>query len=198
MLIVAGLVLLVALALAGGPGNAFDAATIDCATAQRLAYPALTMIGVTITHAGGAPALVGLTLLAAAILVRNSKPRALALLAIVLGGRLAVELLKATVARPRPAFDPHPVTVHSLSFPSGHAANSMISLVAIALLCAPPRRRPAALTVAIAASLAIGATRPLLGVHWPSDVLAGWIFGLLWALTAWSLLRTRLEPLRPG
>ena len=106
----------------------------------------------------------------------------------MLGGRLMVELLKQSVGRLRPDLEMHAVTVQSLSFPSGHAANSMIAFVAIALFCAPARRRGSALTLAIAASLAVGATRPLLGVHWPSDVLAGWIFGLAWAIGWWRIL----------
>ena len=56
------------------------------------------------------------------------------LLLIVLGGRLMVEILKQSIGRPRPDLDLHAVTVHSLSFPSGHAANSMITFVAIALV----------------------------------------------------------------
>ena len=80
--------------------------------------------------------------------------------AIVLGGRLMVEILKQSIGRPRPDLELHAVTVHSLSFPSGHAANSMIAFVAIALFCAPERRREAAVTLAIAASLVVGATRP--------------------------------------
>jgi len=113
---------------------------------------------------------------------------AAALIAIVLGGRLMVEVLKQLIARPRPDFDLHAVTFQSLSFPSGHAANSMTAFVAIALFCAPQQHRKASLIIAVAASLLVGVTRPLLGVHWPSDVLAGWIFGLVWAVGWWRIL----------
>ena len=191
-LIITGLILFVLLAIVGGSGNALDVSIVHTAIAQRLAHPGLTSAGVAISIGGGAPAIVGLTLLAFMFLaVRQHRRRAIALVGIILGGRLMVELIKAAVARPRPQFEAYPVPVHSLSFPSGHAANSMISFVAIALFCAPPRHRPAALTIAVTASLVIGSTRPLIGVHWPSDVLAGWIFGLVWTFAAWRLLSGR-------
>ena len=171
----------IALATVGGPLNRFDVAAIDALAAERLSHPFFTYAGIWISFAGGAPGTVGLSLLAAAFLIwRKRISSAATLLAITLGGRLLVEVLKAAIARPRPDLDLQAVTVRSLSFPSGHAANSMIAFVTIALLCAPERHRRAATTAAIVASLIVGATRPLLGVHWPSDVLAGWIFGLLW------------------
>lgn len=176
-----------ALAWLGGPGNAFDRAAIETLTAARLAYPTLTRAGIWITFAGGAPMTLLLALLGATFLVwRGRLGHASALLAIVLGGRLMVELLKQLIGRPRPDLD-YPVMVQSLSFPSGHAANSMIAFVAVALFCTPERHRKAAMTVAIGASLVVGATRPLLGVHWPSDALSGWIFGLLWVIGGWRI-----------
>ena len=198
-LIIVGLILFVVLAMVGGSGNALDVSIVHSAIAQRLAHPGLTGAGVAISIGGGAPAIVGLTLLAFMFLaVRQHRRRAITLVGIILGGRLMVELIKAAVARPRPQFEAYPVPVHSLSFPSGHAANSMISFVAIALFCAPPRHRPAALTIAVTASLVIGSTRPLIGVHWPSDVLAGWIFGLVWTLAAWRLLSGWLGAREPA
>ena len=101
----------------------------------------------------------------------------------VLGGRLVVELLKLAVDRPRPSFDPQPVAVSSLSFPSAHAANSMITFLTVALLIIPVRYRGMAVTAAISLSAAVGLTRPYLGVHWPSDVIGGWAFGTAWAVS---------------
>jgi len=190
LLAVFAILLWVVLAVAGGPLDRFDDAAIIALAEARAAYPFLTDAGIWITHAGSAPITLGLTLLGAALLVwRNQLANAAALLVIVLGGRLTVDFLKQSIGRVRPDLELAPVTVYSLSFPSGHAANSMIAFVATALFCAPARHRKAALTVAIAASLAIGATRPLLGVHWPSDVLGGWIFGLLWAIGWWRVSR---------
>lgn len=174
----------------GGPLNDFDRAAIDWGADARLLSPTLTRAGIWITFAGSAPVTLLVAMLGAAYLAwRGRLIQAAALVAIVLGGRLTVELLKLSIGRIRPDLELHAVAVQSLSFPSGHAANSMIAFVAVALFCGPDRHRGTALTFAIAASLAVGATRPFLGVHWPSDVLAGWIFGLAWAVGWWRVAR---------
>jgi undecaprenyl-diphosphatase len=78
--------------------------------------------------------------------------------------------------------------VHYQSFPSGHAANSMIVYLALALLAFDdPRHRRWAVAGALLLSFLIGLSRPMLGVHWPSDVVAGWAFGLLWTLLVLGL-----------
>lgn len=169
-----------------------DTAIVQFLADARAAQPPLTTLGLWVTSAGSAYATVALTLLGVAWLALAGRWRRMAvLLAVVLGGRLAIDGLKLLVERPRPSFGTHPVAVNSWSFPSGHAGNSMIAFVALALLVAPPRWRRPAIVAAIAASLAIGVTRPLLGVHWPSDVVAGWLFGLAW-VTGWlALARSR-------
>lgn len=144
---------------------------------------------VWLTHLGGAPFLLGIAAVAAAITLRRKVAEALLLAAIVLGGRMMVELLKWAFDRPRPAFDAHPVTTFSHSFPSGHAGNSMITFLAIALIALPQRWRAAGVGAAILLALAVGATRPVLGVHWPSDVLGGWLFGLAWVLACTAAWR---------
>jgi undecaprenyl-diphosphatase len=118
----------------------------------------------------------------------------LVLVAIVGLGRGLSELQKYWVARVRPDLEPHLVVVRTSSFPSGHAASSMIFYLALALaLTARTRwRRPAA-AGAILLSLAIGTSRVLLGVHWPSDVIGGWAFGMLWVLLTLRLAQ-RLFP----
>jgi len=198
---VAGSIMLlcVVLAVVGGPIHYFDQAAINALAAERLAHPALTHAGIRITQAGGAQVTLTLTLLGAALLMWHGRRfDAAALVAIVLGGRLVVDVLKQLIARPRPDLDLQAVTVQSLSFPSGHAANSMIAFVAVALFCTTEQRRKAALALAIIASLAVGATRPLLGVHWPSDVVAGWIFGLLWTVGWWRILATSSRGIGTG
>lgn len=128
---------------------------------------------------------------AATLTLKGHKRRAAALLLVTVGGRLIVELLKWATDRPRPQLFDYPMIVHSQSFPSGHASNSMIVYLAAALIAAPLLTRgrwPA--TAAIVLAIAIGFTRPMLGVHWPSDVLAGWALGLAWTLsTVWLLTR---------
>ena len=75
------------------------------------------------------------------------------------------------------------VAVKTSSFPSGHAASSMIFYLAIAIvLTAGTRWQRAAVAGAICFSLLIGLSRVMLGVHWPSDVIGGWAFGMLWVL----------------
>jgi undecaprenyl-diphosphatase len=108
---------------------------------------------------------------------------AIALVSVVAVGRGLAEAQKYWVARVRPDAEPHLVVVQSSSFPSGHAANSMIFYLAVALALTAGTRwqRPAAVG-AILLSLVIGTSRVMLGVHWPSDVIGGWSFGLLWVL----------------
>lgn len=107
----------------------------------------------------------------------------LVLLLIALLGRGLSEVQKYWIARVRPDLEPHLVVVKTSSFPSGHATSSMIFCLTLALaLTANTRwRRPAALA-AVLLSLLIGTSRVMLGVHWPSDVIGGWAFGMLWVL----------------
>lgn len=107
------------------------------------------------------------------------------------GGMLANVVFKHVVARARPDLVPHLMAETSNSFPSGHAANSAIVYLTLATLAWPLLRRPAArafaMTAAVLLVVAIGASRVYLGVHWPSDVLAGWLFGALWAIGWWRI-----------
>jgi len=105
------------------------------------------------------------------------------LLLIALLGRGLSEVQKYEVARVRPALEPHLVVVKTQSFPSGHAASSMIFYLALAIaLTAGTRWHRAAAAGAVVLSLLIGTSRVMLGVHWPSDVIGGWAFGMLWVL----------------
>jgi undecaprenyl-diphosphatase len=106
-----------------------------------------------------------------------------ALLLIILVGRALGEAQKYSIARVRPDLEPHLVVVKTSSFPSGHATSSMIFYLTIALaLTGGTRWHRVAAAGAIFLSLLIGTSRVMLGVHWPSDVIGGWAFGLLWVL----------------
>lgn len=109
-----------------------------------------------------------------------------AVLAVTLLGRGLAEVQKYEIARLRPALEPHLVVVKTSSFPSGHATSSMIVGLTLALALTRGTRwtRPAVF-VAILLSLLIGVSRVMLGVHWPSDVIGGWSFGMLWVLLTW-------------
>lgn len=181
-------------ALLGGLGNPIDVALIRDGIAWREASVFPTELGLFLNYAGGAPATLGLGLVATLVLYFRGHPRAAAwLVGIAAIGRLLVEGIKFTVNRTRPALDPHPVLTHSLSFPSAHAANSMIVLPALVLFFVAPGRRALPMTLAILASLIVGASRPLLGVHWPSDVIAGWALGAAWLLATWPLARASVS-----
>jgi len=107
----------------------------------------------------------------------------------IASGRLLVEGVKFLMERPRPAIIDSLEIVKTYSFPSSHSAGTMLSGMALALLA--PRQRPAML-LAAGAAMAIGWSRMALGVHWPSDVLAGLGFGLLWTGGAWLFLPSRV------
>lgn len=117
---------------------------------------------------------------------------ALGLLLVILVGRGLTEVQKYWVARARPNLEPHLVVVKTSSFPSGHATSSMIFCLTLALALVPSGKwRRIAVLGALLLSLLIGTSRIMLGVHWPSDVVGGWSFGLLWV----SLTLRRVERL---
>jgi undecaprenyl-diphosphatase len=98
-------------------------------------------------------------------------------------GRGLSEAQKYWIARARPDLEPHLVVVKTSSFPSGHATSSMVFCLAVALaLTTRSRWRRPAVAGAVLLSLLIGTSRVILGVHWPSDVVGGWAFGMLWVL----------------
>jgi|TARA_R110000824_G_scaffold330394_2_gene517197 undecaprenyl-diphosphatase len=147
-----------------------------------------------ITILGDSKLLIVLVILVAAYLVvRRTYYFALALLAPTVGGMVIVSLLKDHFSRSRPEVVEHLTTQYSMSFPSGHAANSAIVYLTMAMLFTQIRpERHAGIYLVSAALLltaTIGISRVALGVHWPSDVVAGWMFGLSWGYF-WVLLTT--------
>lgn len=113
------------------------------------------------------------------------------LLAGVIGGQIANLILKRYFERPRPSVVTHVDQVASLSFPSGHAMTSMIIYGSVAYLVSrlEPTRRIRYVTLVLASLLVllIGASRIYLGVHYPSDVIGGYIAGLAWIGLAASM-----------
>ena len=145
--------------------------------------PAVRDAVIVVTRLGNGSVLLTLTLVGTAWLIYPRKVRAaLLLLAITLVGRLLIDLQKLGIGRLRPQSEIHRVAVGDLSFPSGHAGNSMIVFLSLALLVAPRQFRKLAVAAAFVGTAAVGITRPMLGVHWPSDVLGGWAFGAAWVL----------------
>lgn len=136
-------------------------------------------MAIFLTRIGGAAALIPLGLLAFARLAMMGRMRtAVWLFATIGSGRIIVELIKIALHRPRPLPVDRLVLVDSASFPSSHSAGAMLTGVALVMAFG---RGPRWLGAAIGFAMAVGWSRIALGVHWPSDVLAGWGFGLLWA-----------------
>ncbi len=145
-----------------------------------------------ITALGGRSVLTAVTLAALGYLLLAGRRTTAALVAFaVLGGTLLSTLLKAGFARPRPDLVAHLVEVSSQSFPSGHAMMSTVTWLTLGTLLAtaqPTRRLKAyVLGTGIAIALLVGVSRVYLGVHWPTDVLAGWCIGTAWALVCWLI-----------
>jgi undecaprenyl-diphosphatase len=149
----------------------------------------LTTAMVDFTSLGSTAVLTLLTLLTTGYLIVARKTVGAWLTPVsVAGAALVMWALKGLFARPRPDVVPHLVEVSSASFPSGHSFVSTAAYLTLAVLIAETSDRRAGvyvLAVAVVLSLLIGFSRVYLGVHWPTDVLAGWCAGAAWALACW-------------
>lgn len=149
---------------------------------------------IDLTALGSVPVLMLVAVMAVALLLFRQRYRLAGMMAAATGGgALASMVLKGLFARPRPDIVPHLVEVNTLSFPSGHATNSAIVYLSIALVLArnfaDRPTRVFILVSAVALVVVIGATRVFLGVHYPSDVAAGWMVGASWALAMGAITR---------
>ncbi|HEX9932213.1 MAG TPA: phosphatase PAP2 family protein [Allosphingosinicella sp.] len=137
-----------------------------------------------VTELGGFRVLVPVTAAGAALLLYRRQLRsAVLLVGLTLSGRFLVDLQKIQTARLRPDEQEHLIEVQSLAFPSAHAANATMVYLSLALLLTSAwPRRGLAVWGAVWLAVLIGASRLVLGVHWPTDVIAGWAFGLFWTL----------------
>ena len=157
--------------------DGLETALMEQMATVRASWPQLARLAAVLTTIGGAPITLAVAGAGSLWLLLNRAPGRASLLAgSVLVERLLVDGLKEWIGRPRPHLEFLP---HSLAFPSGHSANSMTAFLAAALLAASPRYRRAAVALGLVLSLVVGLTRIVLGVHWPSDVIGGWAFGLL-------------------
>lgn len=143
----------------------------------------------------GSPVVLVIVVLSSAtwLWVRKQRNAVALLLASTLGARLMNAFLKGLFGRPRPDVELHLMTASSASFPSGHAMDSAAIYLTIAALLAqevqPRSQRIYLVGLAAFMSFLIGVSRVYLGVHYPSDVLAGWCAGLAWALLCWTIAR---------
>ncbi|MFP2933169.1 phosphatase PAP2 family protein, partial [Pyxidicoccus sp. 3LG] len=140
-----------------------------------------------VTALGGVTVLCMVTLAVCGFLLLARRYRTLLLVVVAtLGGGALNTGLKQLFSRPRPSVVPHLTEVMTQSFPSGHAMLSATVYLTLGALLAQlaERRRLKAyiLGVALLLPFLVGLTRVYLGVHYPTDVLAGWVAGLAWAL----------------
>lgn len=127
------------------------------------------------------------------LLLSRKRGAALFVLASIAGAATMSFVIKAAIERPRPELTLHSIDVYSSSFPSGHATGAAATYLTLAALLARFQRRRRVkvylLTLAVILTIMIGLSRLYLGVHWPSDVLAGWTLGSSWALLCWMVAR---------
>jgi undecaprenyl-diphosphatase len=146
-----------------------------------------------VTALGGVTVVTLVTIVGTLAFLLHRKRWHAAILALtVLLADFSSEALKSIYGRPRPDLVPHGSYVYSASFPSGHSTLSAATYLTLAMLIASlePNRGTKAMVFVLAglSVIAIGFSRVYLGVHWPSDVLAGWCLGAAWALAAWTTL----------
>jgi undecaprenyl-diphosphatase len=185
-----------------GDTSAFDRAILlalrDPLDPARLIGPAwLQGVASDVTSLGGPAVLTFITLAIGGYLlvIRRWGTAALVGLSVASGSLLSAGL-KLAFDRPRPDLVPHAVAVASASFPSGHVMLSAVTYLTVGALLMRAQGRVGAkvyvFAVAVLLTVAIGISRVYLGVHWPTDVLAGWCVGAAWALLCW-LVATSLQ-----
>ena len=162
--------------------------------------PAVTSFMVAISTLGGTFPLAIMTCVVAVICFAKSslRFRGFATLLGMSAGVLLVELIKQTVARERPNIVPWAVpdsTITSLSFPSGHASNNALFIVLVLSILATVVRNKRLWWLLASTGfmwvLAMGVSRIYLGVHWPTDVIAGWCIGGLIGMSVHEWMRSR-------
>jgi undecaprenyl-diphosphatase len=182
----------------------------DLRSAADLARPVgpawLENVNREVTVLGGGVVLTLITLVVAGyLLIERWYASTLFLLVAVAGGMLLTNVLKGFFDRDRPTVVPHLADSFLKSYPSGHSMMSSVVYLTLAVLLARAmeRRRVKVycVTVALLLSLIVGASRVYLGVHYPTDVIAGWAGGIAWALLCWLAAywlekRGKVEPQR--
>jgi undecaprenyl-diphosphatase len=161
---------------------------------QPLGPPAVLNAARDITALGGPTFLTLITAAVSLFLALDGKKHmALYVCGSIGSGLLVSSLLKDSFDRPRPDIVPHEVYAASYSFPSGHSMLSALTYLTLGVILARSHQRKLLkayfLLIAVLLTVLIGVTRVYLGVHWPSDVVAGWTAGAVWALLCWLLAR---------
>ncbi|HEX8325093.1 MAG TPA: phosphatase PAP2 family protein [Tepidisphaeraceae bacterium] len=152
----------------------------------------LQEMGRDITALGGIGVLALMIVIVAGFLWQRGRHHMMWLLLAASGGGLLLSsTLKYVISRPRPDFVPHLSKVYTSSFPSGHSMLSAVVYLTLGTLVARSisGRASKIYCIAVAAFLTfiVGLSRIYMGVHYPTDVLAGWTAGLVWALGCWTV-----------
>lgn len=168
--------------------------------ADPLGSPRIEEMARDLTALGGFTLLTGVTLIAAGVAVFSGRLR-LAVLGIssILMGSVAMHYLKQGYDRPRPELVEHGMRVYNASFPSGHSMMAAVVYLTLGILLARTQPKNSVrvfiVTISVVVTLLVGASRVYLGVHWPTDVLAGWMLGGMWAVLFW-LVAMKVDPRR--
>ena len=146
----------------------------------------------------GGPTVLALVVLAVVgfLLLQTRYRTALFVVLTAISGELINTAMKHAFNRPRPTVVPHLRAVYTTSFPSGHAMESAIVYLTLgAILMRVAERRVTkiyCLGIAMLLTALAGGSRVFLGVHYPTDVIGGWIIGFVWASICW-LVEQRFE-----
>ncbi|MFC3051053.1 phosphatase PAP2 family protein [Kordiimonas pumila] len=169
--------------------------TVGHESAVPIGPAILPAIMIFITNIGGSLTLIPLALLSVAWLYwRGEKRSAKAVLAVYVGVFILAPLLKVIFGRDRPNIIEHLAHASSASFPSGHALRSAVVYFVIAMiLSAKYKGKNVYFTIACLLVGLIGFSRVYLGVHWPTDVIAGWGIAALWLVLMYSFVQKTLN-----
>ncbi len=163
---------------------------------HQLANPSLDAVMLTITRLGDPNVVVIIVIVSLAILWwRRQQQEAKIFVIACLGAFILNTGLKLVFSKVRPQLWPHLIPETSFSFPSGHALGSLVLYGLLAYLLATNYPKAAKLIYVFAAFLiiAIGISRLYLGVHWPTDILAGYGVGFLWMIMCITMLKLQKQ-----
>lgn len=140
-----------------------------------------------LTALGGTVVITGATILSAGFFLMRGSFGSMLYLLVATGGGIALSsIAKGVFDRPRPELVPHGSLVYTASFPSGHSMMAAVAYLTLGVLIArvlPQRRQKVyVLSIAVILTVLVGISRVYLGVHWPTDVGAGWLAGAAWAV----------------
>lgn len=160
----------------------------------------LSQAVIDFTALGGLTVLFSLTAIISLYFIVVGKTRfGWSIAASILSGWMVSASVKLIVGRERPDVVPHLIPVHDASFPSGHAMLSAVTYLTLGLLLGSVQKTAAArryvIAIAMILTFLVGSSRIFLGVHFPTDVIAGWLLGGAWAMLCYHIV-SRYNPLR--